>query len=563
MSFWLVSVAFADPPCPEDTADLIFEGRVADVQGEPPHYTIVFDVANGWRGLEPVEQITVRHVADPFPFFAGNPTFSPPPWGDWVIYAAHDDDSPASGFMCHTAEHASTPAIVLARERLGPPQWQRALPPWNDSPDHALQRAIRSCDLPTVARLRGSGVALPHPNPSLDCVQAKGAPFADALLRGDPRDPRLPHYLLFDPSVARRALLRGLDVSWFSEEQVCNLVPLIPDDAQRAAVRSGLGPCPKRWVWAMEHPSPVLKGWAVTMPLTPQEAGQLLWRVVDKPRLIRHLLDRGAPPEGGHPAPATIPPIAYAALSGCGPCVEMLWNAGSHPSNLLAYASPALVDQFDEMEGWGLDLDARDQWGMTALGRAICYGEPEVAISLVERGASVDTPTDRRDGPPVSLAMDTMRCYPKPRRGGSEAIVTTLLHAGLSPQDALPWAADRTWVSWLVKRGAKLHSPQGRDLLAYAAGERRRWLIDWLLTQGVDLHGTTTRGWPVLAQAVAHWRFVQQYGRDTRVAGIQALLDAGADPDAPTPEGHTARSLARTKQDDQLRALLKNAPPVR
>ncbi|MEX0837120.1 MAG: ankyrin repeat domain-containing protein [Gemmatimonadota bacterium] len=138
----------------------------------------------------------------------------------------------------------------------------------------------------------------------------------------------------------------------------------------------------------------------------------------------------------------------------------------------------------------GGDPDAAQGDGMTALHWAAERGDEEVALLLIEAGASLDPVTRLGAYTPMHLAA----------RGGNAAILSALLEAGAAPSAAtttgsvtpLHFAAgsvDPTAVLTLLEHGADpdvRESRWGQTPLMFAAAAGRADLIRALLEHGAD-----------------------------------------------------------------------------
>lgn len=138
----------------------------------------------------------------------------------------------------------------------------------------------------------------------------------------------------------------------------------------------------------------------------------------------------------------------------------------------------------------GGDPDAAQGDGMTALHWAAERGDEEVALLLIEAGASLDPVTRLGAYTPMHLAA----------RGGNAAILSALLEAGAAPSAATTTgsvtplhfaagSADPTAVLTLLEHGADpdvRESRWGQTPLMFAAAAGRADLIRALLEHGAD-----------------------------------------------------------------------------
>lgn len=222
---------------------------------------------------------------------------------------------------------------------------------------------------------------------------------------------------------------------------------------------------------------------------TPEEALHACVRDDDLPRLRELLAAAPAPELLNHPYPALGPPLHYAARLGRAAAVDLLLAAG---------ADPHLVSTGEDPQ-------------LPALGFASWRGHRALARRLWTAG-----------GPPQRHVAD-LRPYQislvVAARYGHAAIVEDLLDAwegGWSQElqdEALLWAA-RRWhynvVALLLARGS-FQQATLEKALAHAAGNKFMLSYEWNVKyEGIDY-------------------------TDQQLL-IAALIDAGADPNAPSPE---------------------------
>jgi ankyrin repeat protein len=168
----------------------------------------------------------------------------------------------------------------------------------------------------------------------------------------------------------------------------------------------------------------------------------------------------------------------------------------------------------------GVDVNARQADGTTALYWAALNNDVETARLLIRAGADVKTP-NRYGVAPLSVA-----CI-----NGSAPMIELLLKAGADANAAMTegetalMTAARTGVSdaleVLLAHGAEVNARErtrGQTALMWAAGEGHASAIRTLLERGADLNGRSEAGWTPLLFAV----------RDGQLDATRTLLDAGA-----------------------------------
>jgi hypothetical protein len=157
----------------------------------------------------------------------------------------------------------------------------------------------------------------------------------------------------------------------------------------------------------------------------------------------------------------------------------------------------------------GVDINAANEHGHTALYSAIRGGEPAVVKLLLKRGADPDRKV--RERPMLYHAIR----YDRP------AIVKLLLKRGADPDRKV----------------------RERPMLYHAVRYERRAIVKALLKHGADPN-TTVRGEPLLFYAV---------GRDGSIAGL--LINAGANVNATNDRGETALIKAAIESPSSKKAM--------
>ena len=174
------------------------------------------------------------------------------------------------------------------------------------------------------------------------------------------------------------------------------------------------------------------------------------------------------------------------------------------------------------LERAGVDVDAAETDGTTALHWAAYRGDVETARLLLGAGADAG-PVNRYGVTPLTLAAGR----------GDASSVEALLDAGADPNTTLPegetalMTAARTGavdvLRLLLDRGADPRAREGwrgQTALHWAAAENHARAIHTLVERGADVDERSAAGWSALLYAV----------RAGRGDAVRALLAAGADP---------------------------------
>ncbi len=222
----------------------------------------------------------------------------------------------------------------------------------------------------------------------------------------------------------------------------------------------------------------------------------------------------------------------------------------------------------------GVDVDAAQPDGATALHWAAYLDDIEAARLLIEAGASAD-PANELGATPLYLACEN----------GNPALVRALLEAGAAPDAALPsgetalMTAARTGsagaVAALLAHGADVHAREAMEAqtaLMWAVSQRHPGVVEVLLDAGAEVQARS-RVRPVV---VAHSprtgapgavTVVDEGGytpllfaaRSGDLASARMLLAAGADPNDTAPAGTSALVVATHSGHGALAAVLLRA----
>ena len=171
----------------------------------------------------------------------------------------------------------------------------------------------------------------------------------------------------------------------------------------------------------------------------------------------------------------------------------------------------------------GVDVNAAQVDGTTALHWAAYYDDVETAALLVRAGANVNA-VNRYGARPLSLAGSN----------GSGAIVKLLLEGGADPNATMKGgetvlmltarSGNLEAVNALLTRGAKPDARErhGQTALMWAAAEGHAPVIHALIDAGADINATLDSGLTPFFFAV----------RDGHLDAVRAFLDAGVDVNA-------------------------------
>ena len=172
----------------------------------------------------------------------------------------------------------------------------------------------------------------------------------------------------------------------------------------------------------------------------------------------------------------------------------------------------------------GVDVNATQVDGTTALHWAAYYEDAETAALLVKAGANVNA-ANRYGVPPLALACTN----------GNAAVVKLLLEAGADANATMKGgetvlmlaarAGSVDAVKALLVRGAKhdVRERHGQTALMWAAAEGHAPIVRALIEAGADINATLDSGFTPFFFAV----------REGRIEAAHALLEKGIDVNAP------------------------------
>ncbi len=196
----------------------------------------------------------------------------------------------------------------------------------------------------------------------------------------------------------------------------------------------------------------------------------------------------------------------------------------------------------------GVDVDAAQPDGATALHWAAHWDDRDTAGQLLERGASVDVANV------YGVTPLTLACV-----NGSAAMVRMLLEAGANPEASLPsgetalMTAARTGraevVEALLDRGATANAREtkkGQTALMWAVAERHLDAAQLLIEGGADVHARSRGGFTPLLFAARHGE----------VAAARLLLAHGSEVDEVAADGASALHVATMRGHVQFARYL-------
>lgn len=203
----------------------------------------------------------------------------------------------------------------------------------------------------------------------------------------------------------------------------------------------------------------------------------------------------------------------------------------------------------------GVDVNATQPDGTTALAWAAHWDDLETADLLIRAGAEVNT-ANQYGVTPLSLAS----------ANGSGAMVEKLLQAGANPNVAKPTGETPLLVAarsgsagalqLLLAHGADVNAKEswrGQTALMWAVAEQHVEAARVLVERGADIQARSNAGFTPLLFAA----------RTGNLESVQLLLEAGGNVNDATPDGMTALVVASANGFESLAIFLldKGADP--
>jgi len=226
-----------------------------------------------------------------------------------------------------------------------------------------------------------------------------------------------------------------------------------------------------------------------------------------------------------------------------------LYHAGDFGAVTTAAISGHL-DVLSALLDVGLDVNARDQDGCTALIAAAAMDDDAPIRFLISRGADVN-----------AEAPGSVTALVEAAAADSVKIIQVLLDAGADLHSQGWYAAARAISSYhyrsmdmMLRAGVDVNAcdEHGNSLLSIAAFAGRISTVDDLLKRGATANSANRSGHSVL-----------MYGAQSRVPQVvQLLIDHGADVAAKRKDGFTALRLARDRGDQGIVQILAQAGAV-
>ncbi len=216
-----------------------------------------------------------------------------------------------------------------------------------------------------------------------------------------------------------------------------------------------------------------------------------------------------------------VTPLWAAAENRSAAMVGRLLDAGANPNApllsgeapLMTAARVGAVDVARQLLEAGADVTATGGRSQTALMWAVAQRHPDVVEALLAHGAAVDARSD--------VWVEVVKTTPEP---WNPEYVAEIPQGGYTPLLFAARVGDLASAKLLVAAGADVNDepPYGTGATVVAAHSGHRDVVVFLLEQGADPNAADA-GYTALHAAILH--------KDAKL--VQALLDHGAEPDAP------------------------------
>lgn len=276
------------------------------------------------------------------------------------------------------------------------------------------------------------------------------------------------------------------------------------------------------------------------------------------PEVLERLLAEGADPDAQDDFGHT--PLHAAAFTGDPELVRTLLRHGANPRARDRHGVPALLravrmlrrEMAELLLDAGAEVGGRDSFGATPLHYAAKSGRVELMELLVARGAELSA-VDGTGRMPVQWAQDPGAAGWLLEQGAEHTLDLAVRCGG-------PALLDR-WLGWGTPLSERMGD--GGSLLGYAAEHAPPETVSLLLSRGARPDGETFDERTPLLRAI---------GKE-RVAVVEALLAAGADPARESAEGEapldacrgyraTDRDLGEERRRVAELLLAHGAPPT-